>query len=267
MHPPHRLPSASTKPVVGCEGAEGSIEGKHDCGIGVDVSWQTDCSSKEVTFTLRAPVDGWVGLGLLDAGPFSSPTTAPSNFMKDADMFLVSADGSATLDGVGQDFSAPTAKASKVSTLKSATVKDGLATVVFSRKFTASTGVQIKEENGLRMICAYHTTAKDLTKMHERRAISNRVVSLFERKTATTTRPRLKLKVAFKVEGVTFAKLEADTSLLQRFKDALKAVILEVAGAGITADMVTITLSAGSVQGEAAIEPPSENFQAAKYRL
>eukprot|EP00927_Polykrikos_kofoidii_P047249 TRINITY_DN4136_c0_g4_i1.p1 TRINITY_DN4136_c0_g4~~TRINITY_DN4136_c0_g4_i1.p1 ORF type:complete len:1096 (+),score=132.72 TRINITY_DN4136_c0_g4_i1:72-3359(+) len=162
------------------------VAGAKDCpfkwGGSLRISWETDCSAQQVRFDIEKSGggDGWLAVGLHDAGSVTSPQTFPPTRMNGADIVQISPATNAIKDALGDDYKTPRPKSVAVATLLSSEVSGGRQRASFTRPFTSAEGVTLAEDRFVWLICAYRSSSSDLDAKHEQAtALSRSRISLF----------------------------------------------------------------------------------------
>eukprot|EP00416_Gambierdiscus_australes_P018676 CAMPEP_0171062606 /NCGR_PEP_ID=MMETSP0766_2-20121228/5142_1 /TAXON_ID=439317 /ORGANISM="Gambierdiscus australes, Strain CAWD 149" /LENGTH=731 /DNA_ID=CAMNT_0011518405 /DNA_START=17 /DNA_END=2209 /DNA_ORIENTATION=- len=165
-------------------GAFSVIVGERDCGMGDSdfrVSWLTDCNSSTVTFHMEARNvhDGWLALGLIDAGSAEDTLDIPATKMKGADIVQASLSSHSLKDAVGVGYVTPHLKTTPVAELVSAVTENDKTVVKFRRPFESPDGVSLKEDGFVYMICALRSVSDGFEAKHSQAHASLQRISLF----------------------------------------------------------------------------------------
>ena len=143
------------------------------------VSWSTDCANREVTFELEAHSNGWLALGLIDAGTADAKLDPPATKMAQADIVQVKVTDGTLKDAWGSDYQMPESKATTAAELLSLSSVNGKKVVKFKRSFDSPDGVSLREDGFVYMLCALRSSSDAFTGKHEKANFIRTRVSLF----------------------------------------------------------------------------------------
>jgi hypothetical protein len=174
--------TAVTVPAVPGNCSGGTITGVTDAPFGAltdfSIAWTTDCASQEVTITLRARSNGWIGVGLHDAGTATQSIPVPSTKMFNAD--IVQGSPSGLRDRMGQaSYNVPVDKATPVATSVSSSRSLGYTEVEFKRPFVSAQGVTLAPDRFVWVIAAVNAASDDLDAAHTTKGALPARISLF----------------------------------------------------------------------------------------
>eukprot|EP00927_Polykrikos_kofoidii_P044695 TRINITY_DN38593_c0_g1_i1.p1 TRINITY_DN38593_c0_g1~~TRINITY_DN38593_c0_g1_i1.p1 ORF type:complete len:1003 (-),score=128.09 TRINITY_DN38593_c0_g1_i1:24-2621(-) len=185
-----------------CPADGAKVTGSKECpfkwGGSMRISWETDCASQQIVFDVEkgGGGDGWLAVGLHDAGTVANPKAMTPTRMNGADIVQINPASNTLKDARGDDYKTPPRKSVAVAALLSAEVSGGRQRASFSRPFASAEGVALAEDRFVWIICAYRGSSGDLDAKHDQAtALSRSRISLFggvaesKRYTATAFNP------------------------------------------------------------------------------
>eukprot|EP00931_Biecheleriopsis_adriatica_P066205 TRINITY_DN40604_c0_g1_i1.p1 TRINITY_DN40604_c0_g1~~TRINITY_DN40604_c0_g1_i1.p1 ORF type:complete len:1011 (+),score=183.81 TRINITY_DN40604_c0_g1_i1:116-3148(+) len=176
-----------------CPASGEVISGTKECpfkwGGSMLISWETNCATKTIKFELqKGGSNGWMAIGLHDAGTSSNPKDFPATRMNEADIVQVVASTGAFKDAIGSDYRTPSVKSTPVAQLVSSEVSGGRMKASFTRSFASSEGTSLAEDSFVWLVCSYRSSSSDLDAKHEQAASLSRARISFFGGVAESTR-------------------------------------------------------------------------------